>query len=375
MSGLYLHIPFCQRKCIYCNFYSVAKLELANAFISALALEIKEARQWFPDTQFKSLYFGGGTPTLLSIIQLEKIKKLLDSHFSFTENIEFTIEANPEQLTLSYLQALQNLGVNRLSIGVQSFNNKILSTLKRLHTAEQALQAISHAVEADFSNISIDLIYGIADREADTWRQELQSAFALPITHLSAYSLTVEENTILYQQLRKNKLQPIDDTVALRDYAELQQAIVKAGFRQYEVSNYCREGYHSRHNSTYWNSTPYLGLGPAAHSFTGSMRRWNISHLERYISNLQVHKNYWESEQLSLTNRYNEYIMLGLRTETGINLEYIKSNFGEKYHKMLQQQFSGISSAFYRQQDNQIKLTDSGLLLADSITATLFSNF
>ncbi|MDR1345076.1 MAG: radical SAM family heme chaperone HemW [Bacteroidales bacterium] len=372
MSGLYLHIPFCQRKCIYCNFYSVAKLELADAFISALALEMKEALQWFPCTKFKSLYLGGGTPTLLSIMQLEKIKMLLDSHFSFTENIEFTIEANPEQLTRSYLQALQKLGVNRLSIGVQSFNNKILSTLRRLHTAEQADKAIRRAAEAGFNNISIDLIYGIAEREADTWRQELQNAFALPITHLSAYSLTVEENTILYQQLRKNKLRPVDDTAALRDYAELQQAIVKAGFRQYEVSNYCKEGYHSRHNSIYWNSTPYLGLGPAAHSFTGTMRRWNLAHLERYISNLQTHNNYWESEQLSPENCYNEYIMLGLRTEKGINLHYIKSNFGAKYYKMLQQQLLDISSTFYQQQDNQIKLTAAGLLLADSIAAALF---
>jgi oxygen-independent coproporphyrinogen-3 oxidase len=351
----------------------VAKLGLVDDFISALVLEIEEAQQWFPFRKFNTLYFGGGTPTLLSYNQLEKIKIALDTCFSFTEDMEFTIECNPEQLNKTYLQELQKLGINRLSIGIQSFNNQILGLLGRLHTAEQAHEAVIRAAEVGFTNISIDLIYGIAEREATMWQQELQLAFSLPITHLSAYSLTVEENTILSQRLKKQSMPLLDENIALHDYELLQQEVAKAGFRQYEVSNYCKEGYHSRHNSAYWNSTPYLGLGAAAHSFTGAMRRWNLPHLENYISCLKTHNRYWEAEQLSLNNRYNEYLLLGLRTEKGIDLQHITTYFGEKYRNLFLQQLSHISPDFYQQQGNHIQLSAKGLLLADDITATLFS--
>jgi len=372
LSALYIHIPFCKRKCIYCNFYSVSKFSLVEDFISALILEMEQAQQWFPYHQFNTLYFGGGTPTLFSYKQLKQIQTALKFHFSFTENLEFTIEANPEQLNKNYLQELQKLGINRLSIGIQSFNDQILYMLGRSHTSTQAYSAVINAFESGFTNISIDLIYGITERNAIQWQQELELALSLPITHLSAYSLTMEENTILAQRIKKQKTPPLDEDIALRDYEILQMKVVKAGFRQYEVSNFCKDGYHSHHNSSYWDGTPYLGLGAAAHSFTGTMRKWNTANLENYISCIKNHKNYCEVEHLSINERYNEYILLGLRTEKGVDLQYITNHFGKKYQNLFLQQLSHISSDFYQQENDIIYLNSNGLLLSDSIISSLF---
>ena len=260
MAGIYIHFPFCRAKCIYCNFYSIANLKYKNDFIDALMKEIALRKEYLKSEIIHTLYLGGGTPSLFSITELSEIKKQLDYFFTLSPDLEFTIEANPDQLNLDYLKSLKELGINRLSIGIQSLNNHILKILRRSHTAEVALQSINNALKAGFENISVDLIYGIFEREDKEWSGELEKIFSYPISHLSAYSLTVEENTLLNKKIATKEYAYPTEEKAIRDFTLLLDAARNAGFEQYEISNFAKNGQFSRHNFSYWQGVPYLGL-------------------------------------------------------------------------------------------------------------------
>lgn len=372
MAGIYVHFPFCKQKCIYCNFYSVALQKDKAAYWDALCQEIVGTTDFLPTNNIDTLYFGGGTPSLCSPAELERIIKEIQKYYFFNGNFEFTMEANPEQLTPEYLQDIKSLGINRLSIGVQSFDDEILRLLNRRHTAEEAVRAVENAAEAGFSNLSIDLIYDIAYRTKAMWERDLQKAFSLPISHLSAYSLTVEENTILARQIANGKEFVPDECDTERDYALLIEQTEKAGFAQYEISNFAKGGMVSRHNSAYWNRTPYLGLGASAHSFCGNIRRWNVANLRQYTDGMLRGEPVREKETLSSDDQYNEYVLLQLRTNAGLDLDELTRLFGTDYKNLFIKQLENIKTNYYLKKDNRVQLSYTGRLFADAVVMELF---
>ena len=372
MSGIYIHVPFCRRKCIYCAFYSVALLSRKKDYLDALHCEIEQSLNYLPSRKIDTVYFGGGTPTLLSISEIESILTKIRRYYTLNPDGEFTIEANPEQLGKTYLKGLLNLGINRISIGVQSFNDYTLRFLGRRHTADGAREAVSCALAAGFDNISIDLIYGITQRQPGEWETDVRTAMELPITHLSCYALTKEENTLLWRKIHRHELPEMDEELANREFHQLLQLCRKNGFEQYEISNFARNGRVSRHNSAYWERQPYLGLGPSAHSFDGHSRKWNVSNLEQYIQDIASGSFSGDSETLSTDDQYNEYVMLGLRTAKGINYTQIAELFGEKYRQHAEGQMQKINPKHYLRNGDAVVLTDEGKFFADGIAERLF---
>lgn len=378
MSGLYIHFPFCSSKCIYCGFYSLASLSLKNRFLQALQQEISLKSAFFQNHSVDTIYFGGGTPSLFTKEEFSSILNTLASYVPLQNVIEFTIEVNPEQCTVSYLSELKKLGINRLSIGVQSFDDQLLAFLGRKHTAIQALDGVANAQKAGFENVSIDLIYGIPFRSPELWEKELEITFQLPITHLSAYALTVEENSLLLRELRKKEGVPYtvgkdqDAERSENDLNTLLQFCDKNGFEQYEISNFSKVGFESIHNSNYWNDTPYLGLGPSAHSYSDHQRSWNISSLLKYMEGIETGSSFTEHEFLSLASRFNETIMLGLRTKKGVSLSVIDKKYGEEVKNQLLHDLKKINTDLYYISKDQLGLTRKGLVIADFIIEQLF---
>ena len=286
MSGLYIHIPFCKSKCGYCGFYSLPSLKLKDRFLEALKEEVFLRKNYLNNQTITTIYFGGGTPSLLTADEIREILHLIKDTFAVAPNAEITLEANPDTLSLEYLQALRNLGINRLSIGIQSFFDNDLQYLSRKHDSHHAQQCLDWAKQASFDNISIDLIYGLPTSDAEQWNKNLDIFFAYGLPHLSAYALTLEPNSILTKQIELGKALPVNEDDALRDYDILCRRAKENGYLHYEISNFCRRGMHSKHNASYWFGTPYLGLGPSAHSFDGNSRQWNISNIEEYCGAL-----------------------------------------------------------------------------------------
>lgn len=374
MSSIYVHFPFCKRKCLYCGFYSVANLQLKPAFLDAICTEIELTQHFFAEKKLRTLYFGGGTPSLFSSKELERVILQIHKFYDVSNDLEFTMEANPEQLTVDYLHELKSLGINRLSIGVQSFDDQILQLLRRRHSAEMAKKAVENAAAAGFDNLSIDLIYDIAFRTKEMWRHDLQTALRLPIRHLSAYSLTVEENTLLAKQVSDGKPFIPNDTDTERDYALLVEMTQKAGFEQYEISNFAKNGAVSQHNSAYWTGEPYLGLGPAAHSFRSPVRSWNIDNIKLYINAMQKREPLVEQEILTPEMRYDEYVLLRLRTKKGIDFQEVENQFGISRLQYLQNQLKKVNPAHYELNGSRMTLTYQGRLFADAVAAELFSD-
>ena len=372
-NGLYIHIPFCKSKCVYCGFYSTVNQKDVDKYvrflIKEMALRCREAN----GEPIKTLYFGGGTPSILQISQLQQIIDSAKKYFSFEENAEMTIEANPEQLTSDYCQNLKALGFNRISIGIQSFHDEILQFLGRKHTAMEALQAVENAHDAGFDNISIDLIYGVNERNNDLWQKELNTAFHLPIKHFSAYALTVDENSLLYRRIHQHKTMEPDEDLASIQYNILSKAVENSPFTQYEVSNFAMKGWESKHNSAYWHRVPYIGLGASAHSYDQNHRQWNAPNLNRYFAQIESGKTYHEQETLTDIDQYNEFVLLGLRTRTGINLCEMEDLFGhERTVSFLKYFESEVEDDLYRLEDNHIQLTSQGFWLADGIASGAF---
>ena len=372
-SGLYVHIPFCKSKCVYCGFYSTVSHREMERFLSALSEEMTLRKEESAGKTIRTVYFGGGTPSLLPPSQLQYILDGIHRHYDIDPDAEITIEANPEQLALDYCEELKTLGFNRISIGIQSFHDEILQFLGRKHTAKEALQAVENAHNAGFDNISIDLIYGVNERDNTLWLKELETAFAMPIRHFSAYALTVEENSLLYRRIRQHKTVEPDEDLASVQYAILSEAVAKSRFAQYEVSNFAVKGWESRHNSAYWDRTPYLGLGPAAHSFDGTHRSWNAPTLSDYFSQIGQRKPFHERETLTGTDRYNEYLLLRLRTRAGIDLREMEALFGrERTDGLLRHFETDVDARHYERTPDRLRLTAEGLWFADGIAGDAF---
>jgi len=319
----------------------------------------------------QTIYFGGGTPTLLPVNLLQKILNAIYESFEVESDDEITIEANPEQCSFEYLSELRKLGFNRISIGIQSFNEEILQYLGRTHSVNEALGAVENAQKAGFENISVDLIYGIYSRPLDDWKNELNRVFSLPVKHLSAYSLTVEENTLLHKKITQKKILNIDEEQSLQEMRLLMEEAEKNGFEHYEVSNFALKGFHSKHNSNYWNGMPYLGFGAGAHSYYGDCRCWNVSNVEQYIQAVENNEKCFETEYLTLENQYNEYILLRLRTKNGIDLKHLEDCFGIEKRNHFLQTLQKMDSKFYTNNSGNISITKEGLPLLDFITEKL----
>ena len=406
MAGIYIHIPFCNSKCAYCGFYSLPSLKLKEHFLKALKAEIvarKEYLQLGPhcglDPQspalkgnhnmptINTIYFGGGTPSLLSIKEIGELLHLINTHYPVAPNVEITLEANPDTLSLEYLEGLRQLGVNRLSIGIQSFFDNDLKYLSRRHDSQHAQQCLNWAKQAGFSNISIDLIYGLPTSDAEQWNKNLDLFFALELPHLSAYALTLEPNAILTKQIEQGKVLPVNEEDALRDYEILCKRAIEKGYLHYEISNFCKSGMHSKHNASYWFGTPYIGFGPSAHSFDGASRQWNVSSVEKYIdarretARLRDQKvpcpvvpcPVSEKETLSPEQLYDEYVMLRLRTHWGIDLKWLKREMGERFSSYCEQHAQPLIAQGRLSQTREfLYLTDAQMLFADGVAEELF---
>lgn len=373
MPGIYVHIPFCRRKCHYCNFFSVASLKYKERFLGALKEEILLRKNYLERKPVESIYFGGGTPSVLQIPEIESILEDCRKYFNLAENIEITLEANPDDLDAAVIREYRNIGINRLSIGVQSFFDDDLQYLNRIHSGQRAEESLIQAKEAGFSNISLDLIYGIPTLTEEKWKKNLAKVFSLEIPHVSAYSLTVEPRTALDLLIRKKKLPGPAEEQILEHFRTLLRVMKEQDYEHYEISNFCKNGFYSRHNSMYWNGTPYLGLGPSAHSYDGASRQWNISNLVQYIDLINRNESFFESESLTPLQKYNEYVMVSLRTMWGCDLNTISKRFGEEPALYFSRSVTRyLTSGEMIEKMGIYYLTDEGKLFADGIAANLF---
>jgi oxygen-independent coproporphyrinogen III oxidase len=371
-GALYIHIPFCKQACHYCDFHFSTSMKYKNEMVAALAKEIVLRKKEFENDLVETIYFGGGTPSRLP---KEDLKLLIDSVFDnylIAENPEITIEANPDDLNEKYLIELKNIGVNRLSIGIQSFFEADLLMMNRAHNASEAKECLEIAVQY-FDNISVDLIYGIPGLSDENWQKSIETVLGFGIKHLSSYALTVEPKTALKKMIADGKIAAPKDDVAENHFRILTEILEEKGFIHYELSNFGKENYFSRNNSSYWLGKKYIGIGPSAHSFNGNQRSWNLSNNNLYIKSIQENIVPNEVENLSLTDSYNEYIMTGLRTIWGVSLLKIEKVYGEKYIKYLTKQSEKhLQNKFLLLEDNVLKTTKKGKFLTDGIASDLF---
>ncbi|MFZ5553974.1 MAG: radical SAM family heme chaperone HemW [Bacteroidota bacterium] len=319
MPGIYVHIPFCKQACHYCDFHFSTSQSTRTEMIPALAKEIVLRKNYLADKNIQTVYFGGGTPGLLGEEELTELTKTVFLNFVMQPDAEITLETNPDDVDAEKLQLWKTTGINRLSIGIQSFNDNYLQWMNRAHDTQQAIRSVKMAQDAGFDNITIDLIYGIPGMNEKEWEKNLDTAFSMNVPHISSYCLTVEKGTALHHFVEKGQSMPIDEETAARQFLLMQEKMEENGFIAYEISNYGKKNYFSRHNTSYWEGESYLGVGPSAHSFNGVSRQWNISHNRKYITALKEGKSFYETEILTPANRYNEYIMTSLRTIRGIN--------------------------------------------------------
>ncbi len=372
MQGIYLHIPFCRKACVYCDFHFSTQLKTKGILVDALCKEIELQKDFLNEKKIDSVYFGGGTPSVLEKNELEKIFKTLSKHFTWDKNAEITLECNPDDLTKEKLLELKELGINRLSIGLQSFNDEELQWMNRLHTAAESEACVKLAQEIGFKNISIDLIYGSKFQTVESWKKTLEKAISLNVQHISSYNLTVEEKTELGHSVAKGKELVVDDEKSSQQFIVLMDTLHDNGFEHYEISNFAKKGFEAVHNTNYWKGAKYLGLGPSAHSFNGSSRQWNISNNAIYVNAINSGAEFFETETLTKLNRYNEYVLTRLRTKWGCDLNYIKTEFGNQFAE----HFSETSAAFMptdlQKTDSNYSLTKMGKLMADKIAMELF---
>ena len=374
MAGIYIHIPFCRQACTYCNFHFSTSLSLKHNFLAALNNEIMLTVPFAADEIINTIYFGGGTPSLLSAPELSTILQLLKNKFTIREDAEITLEANPDDINTSILKSWQGCGINRLSLGVQSFFEKELIWMNRAHNAAEALQSIDDIIEAGFKNFSVDLIYGSPLLSNEALIKNAGIIFNKNIPHISCYALTVEPKTALNKMIAQHKTAPVNAEQQAAQFQLLLTLTEQAGYEQYEISNFAKPGYRSRHNSSYWQGKPYYGFGPAAHSFDGkNIRRWNIANNALYIQSLKNNIIPFEEEVLTQTQQLNEYIMTSLRTVEGLNVEKVQNDFGEKEaEKILEQSKKYLYQKLMKEEKGFIFLTREGKFLADGIAANLF---
>lgn len=372
MAGIYLHIPFCKRRCAYCDFFSSTKADMKENYITALCRELELRNGYLSGEPVRTVYIGGGTPSQLNIRELEKLFHYIYKVYETAPQAEITLEANPDDLSVEYIRQLRTLPVNRISMGIQTFNDSLLRLLQRRHTARQAIEAVCHLREAGFENLSIDLIYGIPGCSIKDWEADLQQAMELRVPHLSAYHLTYEENTPIWKWRKEGKLQEVEEQTSLQMYEMLVEATGKAGYQHYEISNFCLPGMHSRHNSSYWKAVPYLGCGAAAHSYDGTSRQWNIASIEEYIKGIESGCPAFEREELDLFTRYNDRVITALRTIWGLPLDELLQTYGEElYNHCLKNARPHIKQGLLVIDGNMLRLTEKGIFLSDGIMSDL----
>tara|TARA_B100000683_G_scaffold150022_1_gene145304 strand:+ start:3394 stop:4524 length:1131 start_codon:yes stop_codon:yes gene_type:complete len=373
LSSIYIHIPYCKQKCTYCNFYLKTNLKDKNKLIESLIKEISLTKNYLKDTKLKSLYFGGGTPSLLNKENLDLIFRKVKKYYQVSSEAEITIECNPEDLTIEKLKDLKNIGFNRLSIGIQSFKDEDLIFMNRNHNRNQGIKSVKNAKDAGFKNISIDLIFSLPNQSLKDWNENLRMAFELDIQHISSYSLTIEEKTKLKYLIENNKLSELVDIESSNHFRLLVEECEKRGFIQYEISNFGKKNYFSTHNSNYWVGSEFLGIGPSAHSYNGESRRWNISSNSKYIQSIKNNIIPSNEEKLTNSEKFNDYIMTSLRTIWGADLILIKKKFGKTIHSDLNKQIQKwIKSKDIFQEKEKIYLTTKGKFISDSICSDLF---
>lgn len=373
MAGIYIHIPFCKKACHYCDFHFSTSLKNKSAFIDALKKEIVLQKNYLSSSAIHTIYFGGGTPSLLDEEEIQDIFELLHKHYTISSDAEITLEANPDDLTRKKLLELKHTPINRFSIGVQSFFKEDLLWMNRAHNEQEAERSILLAQDTGFDNLTIDLIYGYPLLSKGKWESNLQKAFALNVPHISCYCLTEEEGTALSHFIKKKQTPELSDKQATEHFQVLLEQMKNNGFIQYEISNFCKPNYFSKHNTNYWLKKHYLGLGPSAHSYNGISRQWNISNNAVYIQSIEKGEVPFELEQLSLEKQYNEYVMTSLRTMWGTDLKHIALTYGSDFLNYLNAEIAvyvGRNKVFIK--NDRLFLTDEGKLIADKIASDLF---
>ncbi|MBQ8694342.1 MAG: radical SAM family heme chaperone HemW [Bacteroidaceae bacterium] len=372
MAGIYIHIPFCKQRCRYCAFYSSTLYNIKEEYVKALCRELQERRHYIGNETVETIYLGGGTPSTLTIGQLRTICDTLYSTYPVSSSPEVTIECNPDDLTPEFLEQLRGLPFNRISMGVQSFNDEQLKRLGRRHTAEGARKAVRNARAAGYGNISIDLMFALPGSTADEWLYDLKSAIELKPDHLSAYNLMYEEGTPLHRDLCSGKITELSEEENVEQFGMLIDSMKAAGYRHYEISNFALPGKESRHNSSYWNDTPYIGCGAAAHSYNGTSREWNIADIKAYIEGMESGKRIFEVEHLTEEERYNDTILTRLRTADGIPLKWIKEKFNERLNAyLLRAAKKEIALGNLKKKEGHLSLTEKGVFISDAVIREL----
>ena len=372
MAGIYIHIPFCKQRCNYCAFYSTTLYNIREKYVDALCKEIVLRKEYAGSAPIGTIYFGGGTPSTLTMEQLQKICGTIYSTHSVLPTAEVTIECNPDDLTPDFLAQLKQLPFNRISMGVQSFNDTQLKRLGRRHNAQKAREAVHNAREAGYNNISIDLIFALPGSTITEWEHDLDSAIALHPDHLSAYNLTYEEGTPLYRALERGDFAELSEEENVEQFQMLITKMKEAGYRHYEISNFALPGCESRHNSSYWNDTPYIGCGAAAHSYNGTSRQWNIADIQEYIKGMESGNPNFEIEELTEEERYNDTILTRLRTAKGIPLEWMKEKFSARLNSYMRHiADKEIALGNLKEEDGHLSLTEKGIFISDAIIREL----
>jgi oxygen-independent coproporphyrinogen-3 oxidase len=370
---LYIHIPFCKQACHYCDFHFSTNTAGKQEMVEAIAKEIVLRKSYLPDSNIETIYFGGGTPSVLSQLELELLMQTVRKHFAIATDAEITLEANPDDLSQSKLEAFFQAGINRLSIGIQSFNEDHLQFLNRVHSAQEAENCVRLAKQIGINNISIDLIYAIPAADHSILKSDLQKAFELDVAHISAYCLTIEPQTVFGNWLKRDKIKPINEEFAAVQFEILIETLAQNGYEQYEISNFARNQQYSRHNSSYWKQRPYLGVGPSAHSYNGTSREFNVANNAKYVQAIQAGSIPATYEILTAADQTNEYLLTGLRTKWGVNSGKLESLSGGKFAMLHQKELADMKkNGWLREESGSLLLTASGKLFADRIASDLF---
>lgn len=375
MAGVYVHIPFCSAKCYYCDFYSRANIpnNLIDEYAEALCKEIEIRQQYLQTKEIDTIYLGGGTPSILTIDILVKIFDKILSVYSLKKDYEITIEINPEDCSKQFFSNLKkHTLVNRISIGAQSFDDNLLKIMNRRNDVQKNIEAINNAIDSSFENISIDLIYGIPEQNIEIWQKDLDIAFSMPIKHISAYCLTIEENTVFGKWKNAVKIKEIDEDIELKMYNMLIDQAQANCFEHYEISNFCKTNYQSKHNSSYWFGDEYLGIGASAHSYNKISRQWNVANIKQYIEKIKKNEVFFENEQLSQRDFFNEYLLTRLRTSKGIEIEYLNLNFASYYAQIQNYINEFLSEKLLEQHGTTILLSKQGKFVSDTIIRKLY---
>lgn len=373
MAGIYFHIPFCKSSCVYCDFYHTIDLRRMHELGNCLLRELESRIKYLGQEEVESIYFGGGTPSLMDPDFFKQCIDNIKNWFKVDSHLEITLEANPDDISRDFVQAIRGAGINRVSLGVQSFHDFVLKFMERRHTADKAMEAINIIRQEGITNISVDLIYGSPGYTVDHLIKDLQIVERFNIPHFSAYLLTPEKGTILYQKIIDEETKLPGEEEQFEQYMVLCEFSMSKGYRHYEISNFCRKDYIARHNKGYWEGKTYCGIGPSAHSYNGISRRWNVSSLYHYILAVKKGERCYDEEQLSDKDKYNEYLLTALRTDEGVHAEEIREKFGEKLESYF---IKGISKyaekGHIEVERGRYRLTDTGMFISDSIISSLF---